>query len=1355
MFKLPLRRAIAIWMGALFATASTGAAAITQTSGYDYDANGFLLKEITEQGDTAACVARVYTPDHFGRPQDARLRNCNGSAPTLAGAPTEAAAPAAGSDTQFPDRDSTLGFTNPANTADTERRFAFTVTNVLGHVETLAYDRRFALPVSVTQPNLTKTQIAYDSLGRKIQEIGADGNGVQVDYLFCSGTNGGTLACPAHGIWAEQLTPVSGAIITADANGVTSLTKGTKNGPVSVVYHDSQGRVIRQQTQGFDGTPVYVDLSIQRKATGNTVSVSMPYYQNATPVWKVTTKDILGRATEIDTPAAIGATATSRIAYAGLTVTMTNPDPNSDGGTVNTVVTRNRIGEVASVVDAAGHTMTHAYDAFGNRVQTIDVAGNVRSTVFDSHGYGRAATSYDPDLGIWGYTYDALGDLKSRTNAKSQKSTLVYDGLGRVTSRSEPDLNSTWTYDSCTNGKGGLCEVTADDGFDRTYTIDTAGRVTGLKLTMPGGTVYTGSQHYNADGRVDTVTYPATGVVVSNAYNATGYLKTVTDATPNVSAHPVYWTGEAFDAAGHPTQYTYGNNVRTIDSYFDDGHLKVATAGLVVNNVPGGEVSNSQYSYHLAGTLGTRIDTDAPGAVGITANYAYDSLGRLTGESRSGGGLPGTSTLAWTYDAIGNMTSRTDSTAQGGYVNVYNYNGSGAGSVLPHAVASVSGFVDGIAVPAYHYDAEGNMTSGAGRSMNWTSYDMVQSVTKGTTTLAYLYDTDHQRATETESVNGTLQRTTHYMNPPVGGGLFFERQFGVAGTVEKSYISANGQVVAVRTYKGGAWSTLYWHKDNLGSNVAVSDDTGHVVERLAYDPFGARRYANGVSDTTGMLAAQTTERGFTEHEHMDDVGLVNMNGRIFDPQLGRFLSADTLSSAYDTQGGNRYSYARNSPTALVDPSGHDTDPSYGIPLTDSQMDLAGTWNIVPAHWDTPGAFGMTTWPNAGTVSAPGATQIVIVQYSFFVYDTTSNSQAKPPGFDDQRWAIDNPAYTPHFQAPTAPAGPSVGNRVAHGALDAAAMVPGWGTIPALVSAGWSFYEGDYIGGGLSLLTAIPIAGDAAGAAKLARNAERAEHIAEEVADASKFCPCCFVAGTPVLTEFGPMPIEKVEVGTKVQSRDEKTGRVELKPVTALIHNNGRPLYALVMLQDSGKMTRIEVSDNHPFWVVGKGWIESSQLQRGMHLQGFDNKPVTVANLQALGRSAKTYNFTVADYHTFYAGENPVLVHNSDCPCAAAAEAVADAAVTKIEYGVRTTRNSATQIHVDLTQSEAIDNLVASGFEKSFSKDGTVTILTDGTKTYRFYPSSTGGGMIGAPSGMPSASVSIFDQIVTKLRFTGQ
>ena len=121
----------------------------------------------------------------------------------------------------------------------------------------------------------------------------------------------------------------------------------------------------------------------------------------------------------------------------------------------------------------------------------------------------------------------------------------------------------------------------------------------------------------------------------------------------------------------------------------------------------------------------------------------------------------------------------------------------------------------------------------------------------------------------------------------------------------------------------------YLHRDHLGSVEAVTDAGGDSLLVQAYDPFGERRK----SDWTGMLSAserQTlvdnqplkTSRGYTGHEHLDRTGFIHMNGRLYDPQLGRFLSPDPIVAAPgSSQSWNSYSYVSNSPLSFVDPGG--------------------------------------------------------------------------------------------------------------------------------------------------------------------------------------------------------------------------------------------------------------------------------------------------------------------------------------------------------------------------------------------------------------------------------------------------
>jgi len=284
---------------------------------------------------------------------------------------------------------------------------------------------------------------------------------------------------------------------------------------------------------------------------------------------------------------------------------------------------------------------------------------------------------------------------------------------------------------------------------------------------------------------------------------------------------------------------------------------------------------------------------------------------------------------SFTYDDIGNITSKSD-------VGTYAYNASGANSVRPHAVASITGSVYGVTNPAYTYDANGNMTAGAGRTVTWTSFNMPSQMTGcpngGSTcsTVGFWYNSDHERIKELQAD----QSVVITLSPRYDIGLHFEKKYIAAngtltGAVEyEHYLYAgSGQMFGnyvVTTQTDGVTVasavTKYFIKDHLGSVVAVLDGTGTVLERMSYDVFGKRRNPDGSAAT---IVDADMYHGFTGQEMLDAVGLIHLNGRVYDPITGRFTSADpTVQAPLNMQGFNRYTYGWNDPLAGIDPSGY-------------------------------------------------------------------------------------------------------------------------------------------------------------------------------------------------------------------------------------------------------------------------------------------------------------------------------------------------------------------------------------------------------------------------------------------------
>ncbi|WP_046234871.1 polymorphic toxin-type HINT domain-containing protein, partial [Paenibacillus algorifonticola] len=140
---------------------------------------------------------------------------------------------------------------------------------------------------------------------------------------------------------------------------------------------------------------------------------------------------------------------------------------------------------------------------------------------------------------------------------------------------------------------------------------------------------------------------------------------------------------------------------------------------------------------------------------------------------------------------------------------------------------------------------------------------------------------------------------------------------------------------------------------------------------------------------------------------------------------------------------------------------------------------------------------------------------------------------------------------------------------------------------------------------------------------------------------------CFTAGTKVLTDEGEKKIEDIEVGDMVLAKDENNpnGELAYKEVTALYRNQRNDIIKLHVGEQI-----IETTDNHPFWVEGEGWVLADELEAGDKLQKADGSTLTIDKVEfvELDNTVTVYNFTVADYHTYYVTDLGVWVHNTSC-----------------------------------------------------------------------------------------------------------
>ncbi|GGF09328.1 RHS repeat-associated core domain-containing protein [Flavobacterium limi] len=157
-----------------------------------------------------------------------------------------------------------------------------------------------------------------------------------------------------------------------------------------------------------------------------------------------------------------------------------------------------------------------------------------------------------------------------------------------------------------------------------------------------------------------------------------------------------------------------------------------------------------------------------------------------------------------------------------------------------------------------------------------------------------------------------------------GDGTMEIKENKITGEVEFiTYIGGDGYSAPVvfKSDGGSNQNYLYLHRDYQESIIAISNQAGTIVEKRLFDPWGnIIKVLDGAGNTlTGLTLL---DRGYTGHEHLQSVGFIHMNGRLYDPKLRRFIQADNnIQNPFDSQNYNRYGYVLNNPLKYTDPSG--------------------------------------------------------------------------------------------------------------------------------------------------------------------------------------------------------------------------------------------------------------------------------------------------------------------------------------------------------------------------------------------------------------------------------------------------
>lgn len=541
------------------------------------------------------------------------------------------------------------------------------------------------------------------------------------------------------------------------------------------------------------------------------------------------------------------------------------------------------------------------YDVLDQLTRKSDAGGNVTTVNYDS--LGRRRGFYDPDRGQTTSTYDRLGRLIAEVDARGLRTEIRYDALGRPT-RKQVDVPKgpevLYRYDEPGHGASvgrltSVVEPTAEGcpgGVGARYSYVVSGQVSRLERCILGKT-YVFEFSYDSLGRQVSMTYPD-GERVETSYDEAG----------RPSGLGGYVHALRYAPSGQIAGVQLANAVEHAYAY--DGKRSWLTEARVSKG--GEELFHLAHPVHAPNGL---ILESSSRTHRSNLRLSYDDLDRLVQVS-------GDEEQELAYDAIGNITFNSR-------LGSYSYCDTAPPCAQPHAVRKAGD-------RTFAYDATGNMTSRNGLEVRWNAENRREwSELPDRSWLHAGYDAAGRRVL-LEELDGpdadpeSARRRAFFVDPWI--------EDSAEGGLVKYYHLA-GTLVARRDSTGVYW----YHRDHLGSTRLVTDHEGRPAERYEYSPFGEQ-----TSPPSNPAFANSIR--FTGHRSEEPSGLIHMNARDYDPQLGRFLSADNATpDPFAPEAFNRYSYVYNNPLLYTDPTG-------------STPELVPTWTVSREQWVTEsGQFG--------------------------------------------------------------------------------------------------------------------------------------------------------------------------------------------------------------------------------------------------------------------------------------------------------------------------------------------------------------------------------------------------------------
>jgi len=675
----------------------------------------------------------------------------------------------------------------------------------------------------------------------------------------------------------------------------------TKNeeGAYSAESYNTLGWLLEKESN--DAFNNHYAVSYEYNGIGQQVAVSTPHLAGgASQKVKRTEYDVYGRPTSITSPEG----KVTHFTYDKLKTT-------ADDGQQQIVSTRDAQGNIVEHQDNGG-TVRYTYFANGN-LKTANYSGAVQRITQD--GWGRKTSLTDPSAGRYTYQYDAWGNPIEQTTPKG-KTTFSYEqGTDRLTEKhitgDYTDMRIRYTY----NADKLLTQIDNQnkDRNNDSYRYEYNGLKQLVQTTETNPqAVFTKNYTYDAFGRVqqETTTAQTAGKSMSSAVQyryENGDL--VEMKTPSGAT---LWKLTASNEYGQPLSLHKGKTKELLDynSHFpktqtvqrEDTPLNVLQYDF---NTQRGMLNHRTYSFYNQ-----------------KEEFAYDTTDRLTRWGNA----------THQYDERGRITENSA-------IGTYEYTRNGYQQQKLTTNEAGETYLEKYPLPVIRYNA---------------FKAPEQIYVKDKERISYDYNTFGERShcyygnAEVEKAKRPMLK--HYSHD---GSVEIVCNKTDNSTKFILYLGGDAYSAPAILISNGEASKLYYlHRDYLGSIVMLTDEDGNIAERRHFDPWGQPiKIADGAGNTLDKLTL--LDRGFTGHEHLQTVGLIHMNGRLYDPALHRFLQPDNfVQDPFNTQNFNRYGYCLNNPLVYVDENGEFIELIFGL----GNLIARSKRGSINNFWDGVGAF---------------------------------------------------------------------------------------------------------------------------------------------------------------------------------------------------------------------------------------------------------------------------------------------------------------------------------------------------------------------------------------------------------------